>query len=431
MKKRGANIIMTGADRYFGPLWGVLGVGRRFPGTLLLMALLILYPSGSFLCRASTEPLPDIDIRPVTALNAIAVLPFENLTDDPDASRRITALVTQELKNRGFSVIDADAVEEFLAKRRIRYTGAVTRMTAREMGEAFDVDAVLVGSVTLFSSEDRTGEVLAGVAARLVSTEDCRIIWANTISHSGDDFEGFLGLGILRTLDELGPRIVKKLFEDVPTDFSVRNNSLPPFEIMEVVTTPEVGRSGEAVELRVKVAAITEEPGEIRAVMGGREFILDRSANGDYRGIITAPDGEGMYTIDVVAVDGGMKSFLFSAAGKMIIDNTPPKVSLVVNRKIFSPKKKGFVTFTPKMMNLDEVAEWRIEILNERGERVRGDRGYGDLPRALIWKGETDTRRQAEDGWYTYHFVVRDLAGNETRLTDGLRLKNHPPRIAV
>jgi TolB-like protein len=397
---------------------------------LPLVFLLFCPPSLSLCSAASVETDPYTKSQPVK-LNGIAILPFENLSDDPEASRTVTGLITDELKKRGqFSIIETDAVEEFLAKRRIRYTGAITRITAREMGEVLGVDAVLVGSVPLFSG-DTNGEVIVGVAARIVSADDGSIIWADTLSYSGNDFEGLLGLGVVKSLDKLTSRVVKELLADMPASFFMQENSLPPFEIAEVSTVPGVGKSGEKMELRVKVTLVSEEPQQVKATIDGSEIVLDRRGNGVYEGTLDVPDGEGIYTVNIIALDRSMAKFSFDAAGKIVIDNTPPKVSVTVNRKVFASRKKDFITFTPKMMSFDEIDEWTIEIVNKEGKRVRGHTDFGKLPKGLIWRGETDRRRQAEDGWYTYRFMVRDLAGNETQVTDKLRLKNKPPEIMV
>ena len=92
-------------------------------------------------------------------LKDVSILPFENLSDNPVATKTITELIKKELRGKGLVFITMDgAVEEFLAKRRIRYTGGVTRLAVREMGKVLGVNAVLVGSIGFYRREaDRTG----------------------------------------------------------------------------------------------------------------------------------------------------------------------------------------------------------------------------------------------------------------------------------
>ncbi|MEK7773446.1 MAG: hypothetical protein AAB307_03790, partial [Deltaproteobacteria bacterium] len=75
--------------------------------------------------------------------------------------------------------------------------------------------------------------------------------------------------------------------------------------------------------------------------------------------------------------------------------------------------------------------EWQIEILNNQGNLVRSDRGFGKLPKELIWKGEANSQRLLDDGEYTYKFIVRDVAGNQTIMTDKLKIKSNVPEIQV
>ena len=363
-------------------------------------------------------------------LKDISILPFENLSESPVATKIISELIKKELKNNGrmFVTMD-DAVEEFLAKRRIRYTGGVTRLAVREMGKVLGVNAVLVGSINQFY--EANGRINVAVTARLVNTIDGSVIWANTVSYTERDFVGLLGLGLITSVDVLSSRVAKDLVKGIPTQFFIRDTGLGPFEIEKADTFPTVAKGGAKVGLRVKVVPIKEEPKEIKAVVDVAEISLVKGENGEYEGVVAAPIKEGIYPVNVVARDETMSVFSFGAAGKIIVDGTPPKVSMAINRKIFAPQKRGYVTFTPKLLSLDEIDAWEIEILDKEGKRMRGDKGYGKLPKGLIWRGETDKLTQVSDGEYTYRFMVKDIAGNEAVLTDSIKIKNNPPVIKV
>lgn len=363
-------------------------------------------------------------------LKNISILPFENLSENPVATKTISELIEKELRSKGWMFITRDeAVEEFLAKRRIRYTGGVTRLAVREMGKVLGVDAVLVGSINQFS--DANGRINVAVTARLVNTIDGSIIWANTLSYMERDFVGLLGLGLITSVDVLSSRVAKDLVKGIAGQFFIKEANLSPFEIEKADTFPSVTKGGARVGLRVKVLSITEEPKEITAVVDGNEIGLAKGEDGEYEGELSAPLQEGVYPVDVVAKNESMSPFSFGAVGKIIVDSTPPKVSMAINRKIFAPQRKGYIILTPSLLSFDEIDEWEIEILDKDGKRIRGDKGYGKLPKGLIWRGETDRLAQVSDGEYTYRFVVKDIAGNETILTDALRVKNNQPVIKV
>src|SRR6476660_4270503 len=57
----------------------------------------------------------------------IAVLPLDNLAGHPAGIARMQQELRAALKARGLTLIDQDALEAFLARHRIRWTGGVTQ----------------------------------------------------------------------------------------------------------------------------------------------------------------------------------------------------------------------------------------------------------------------------------------------------------------
>lgn len=397
--------------------------------SVFFLVFLFMFTSNA---TASAPPALDKKAAPAFLKKRVAVLPFENLSYDQRAMPFVTGALKKDLADKGWiDLVDDSEVAEFLAKRRIRYTGSVTRLTAREMGTVLGADAVLVGAVILFS-ESRSGGVMAGVTARLVSTIDGSIVWADSISYAGKDFEGLLGLGVIDSVEDLSGMVVNGLVEglkDIPSGSLA--GALSPFEIDRVTAYPPVGRSAERITLRVKVQPITETPEAVVAYIGGNEATLRRVEGDLYEGTVEAPPDEGVYPIDIESRNTAKRLFTFRAAGSIAIDNTPPEIDLALNRKVFAPVNKGYVTFSPHLRNFDSIDEWRIEILDNNGDLVRSDKGYGKLPRGIIWKGETDRMRIVQDGTYEYRFKVKDPAGNLTVLDGKLKVKQRPPDIKV
>lgn len=411
---------------------------RKLKDGKILLCLLSFFPILFIFAFSYVEANEGVNNhQSVVVLKNIAILPFENLTENPAATKTIAELVKKELRGKGWVFITRDeAVEEFLAKRRIRYTGGITRLAVREIGKVLGVDAVLVGSVNQFSGasgqfSDANGKINVGVTARLVNTIDGSIIWADTLSYTDAEFVGLLGLGHITSIDVLSSKVAKDLVKGIADRFFIKEAGLSPFEIEKADALPSVTKGGDKISLRVKVLSITEEPKDVAAVIDGNKIALAKGEDGEYEGVVNAPVNEGVYTIDVVAKDQAMSSFPFGAVGKITVDSTPPKVSLTISRKVFAPQRRGYIVFTPVLLNFDEIDEWEMEIFDRDGKRVRGDKGYGKLPKGLVWRGENDRFAQVSDGEYTYKFAVKDIAGNETVLTDGVRVKNNPPVIKV
>ncbi len=367
--------------------------------------------------------------RPVVISN-VAILPIENLSDNPVADDMIMEYLKREFRERAlFHVVDDAAVRRFLARRRIRYTGAITKVAVREMGKVLGVDGVLVGSVNYYSAiGDR---IVVGVNCRLVSAQDGSIVWADNLTYTGTDFKGILGLGAVKSLDVLASMVVRDLVDGMNEKFFAMENSMSPFEMERVITYPTMGKAGEKRRLRVKFLPLVEAPAQVTAVVGDEEIPLVGVGEGLYEGVITAPEAEGTYLVDLVAMDHSMVPYRFNAVTKVVVDNTPPKIDMAVSKEVFSSRKKGFVTFEPRLLSFEEIDEWRVDILDQDGNRIRSDRGYGKVPRKLIWRGETDESALVDDGKYTIALQVTDAAGNRTTASRVVMVKNKPPVINI
>ncbi|VAX31587.1 hypothetical protein MNBD_NITROSPIRAE02-975, partial [hydrothermal vent metagenome] len=109
---------------------------------------------------------------------------------------------------KGFDLVDEDSLNRFLLKERVRATGYISRDMARKLGKELNVTAVFLGSVNLFSRRENPG---LGFSARLVDSSSGLILWADNASATGDDFTSILGLGRIKTMDKLLPRVADRL----------------------------------------------------------------------------------------------------------------------------------------------------------------------------------------------------------------------------
>ncbi|VAV83147.1 hypothetical protein MNBD_DELTA01-288 [hydrothermal vent metagenome] len=366
----------------------------------------------------------------VVSISSLAILPLENLSDNPLAATLVTDHIKTELKARGlFDIAKAKDVNRFLARRRIRYTGAITRGAVREMGKILGVDAVLLGTVNYYSVVGKT--LIVGLNCRMLSVSDGRIVWADNITYTGKDFEGVLGLGTVKSIDALASMVVKDIIGNLKDRFFVRDSFYGPFDIERVITYPVMGKSGGKRDINVKFLNLTGEPVMVKALIGTLEYELTRVSFGQYEGVIDAPVAEGIHLVDVVAMSAENKSYAFSAAAKVVVDNTPPVISMNANRAVFSSKKRGFVTFEPKLISFEEIDEWNVKITDSEGAVVRSDRGYGRIPTKLMWKGDDTSKAFVMDGNYTFTLQVKDPAGNATEVSNVILIKNTPPAIDV
>ncbi len=131
----------------------------------------------------------------LAGLETIAVLPFENLTQFPDAGEIVAELFTTELYRTGsFRVMDRNQVKRLMREKRITPPQVVDRQAAQKIGRELEVDAVLIGSVSeywyrLERKSRRPGgeEPAVGINARLVDVASGEVIWASSHSRSSYD----------------------------------------------------------------------------------------------------------------------------------------------------------------------------------------------------------------------------------------------------
>ncbi|MEC4685283.1 MAG: OmpA family protein [Nitrospirota bacterium] len=144
----------------------------------------------------------------------IALFPLVNLSEDRDALRYVMPVLRTRLEDKGFDVVDEDSLNRFLLKERVRATGYISKDMARKIGKELNVKAVLLGSVNLFLRGENPG---IGLSARLVDSSTGLILWADYASATGDDFTKILGLGRIKTMDKLLPRVADRLLASFTT----------------------------------------------------------------------------------------------------------------------------------------------------------------------------------------------------------------------
>jgi TolB-like protein len=112
----------------------------------------------------------------------VAVVPFENLTNDAAAGARVTRLVITELLASGaVDVVEPGEVQAALDRMGSRITTPSTEQVV-SLGETLGVQAVVIGSVTQ-SETLRSGSVEMPVVTldvHMLETETGEAVWAAT-----------------------------------------------------------------------------------------------------------------------------------------------------------------------------------------------------------------------------------------------------------
>jgi hypothetical protein len=139
----------------------------------------------------------------------IALLPLLNLSGQSVPLRELQAGLEAELRARGLTVASGGAVDELLARHRLRYTGGVDAVMARAAREELGADALVVTAAILHNLEGSHG---FGMVMRLVSAQDApAILWMDETARTVDDSPGLFDLGIVGGTGELMARATSRL----------------------------------------------------------------------------------------------------------------------------------------------------------------------------------------------------------------------------
>lgn len=135
--------------------------------------------------RVTTFVHPQADF---SLIRRIAVLPLENLTQDPTAPEKVRQLLIIGIMSSGtVEVTDVGEVARGLRAAGVLNPAVPGTEEIRKLGKELDVEAVLAGSVQEFAQGRTAGAPTTSVALvfRLIETEHGEVIWSASVSKSG------------------------------------------------------------------------------------------------------------------------------------------------------------------------------------------------------------------------------------------------------
>ena len=181
--------------------------------TVILFAGLLFFIGCTTGKGATKENLPGMGGRFL-----IAVLPMENLSGTAAPLREIRGALIDGLKARGIDVLQEDPLEKFMARHRIRYSGGIDKITAKEFKDEINCQAVLITSLELYND---TNPPKIALISRLVSSGDNpAILWIDGIGLAGDDSPGILGLGLIEDPKTLQKKVLNRLLDSLRESLS-------------------------------------------------------------------------------------------------------------------------------------------------------------------------------------------------------------------
>jgi len=161
---------------------------RQLKGMGVLLAVLILAFAG---CGG---PGKTVFLHPeynFSFVERVAVVPFENLTNDQGAGARVSRLyVTELLATDAFDVVEPGEVAKALQAIGVVRTADLTQEQTKQLGQALKVQAVFLGSVNESSTRTSGSQAVSYVTltTRLVETETGITVWSATTTAGGRGF---------------------------------------------------------------------------------------------------------------------------------------------------------------------------------------------------------------------------------------------------
>ncbi len=150
----------------------------------ILAAMASLIASG---CASTTTKYlhPNVDLG---AIRRVAVLPFENLTQERTAAEKIHKIfLTELLSAEAFEVVEPGQVTKELRAARIESVEALGPAEMKRLGEALKAQGIFVGAVVDYA-ESRSGSTPAPevtIQLRLVETQSGVTVWSASRTRSG------------------------------------------------------------------------------------------------------------------------------------------------------------------------------------------------------------------------------------------------------
>ena len=159
------------------------------------------------------KPFADMTLRGAAGLR-MALLPFDNLTEDQGAAKTVENLVLVEfLKQSAASVVNPGEVNAVLLEQRLRVTTAIPSATVKVLGERLGVGYLMQGVVHEYQMQrGTTGQYpVVSVTLRLVDVSTGEIAWALSSSRRGNDRESLFGIGRVDSLEQLAQQMVEEM----------------------------------------------------------------------------------------------------------------------------------------------------------------------------------------------------------------------------
>ena len=152
----------------------------------------------------------------MTYIKTVAVVPFENLTQEKGAGGKVMNVVATEVLRRGvFDVVEFGEVTKVLREEGFKGDGLISKRVAEGAAKRLNVQAFIVGSVEEYGVSRTGGSSYpeAAVSLKLIDAKSYKILWEATHSVKGTTLlDRLFGISKKSTSD-LAKELVVEMFD--------------------------------------------------------------------------------------------------------------------------------------------------------------------------------------------------------------------------
>ncbi|MEW6088351.1 MAG: CsgG/HfaB family protein [bacterium] len=155
---------------------------------------------------------------PLHKIKKLAILSFDNMSKDKNASEKLANIFLIELITSGqFKVVEPGELEKALKEVKVRSKGGLNTLEiadAQKIGEACGVDAIIIGMIDTFEM-GKKDDPLISMNIHMLDTKDGSLIWQVDYIASGSSFAYLLDFGKISSTEMLSRRMVKNLLAPI------------------------------------------------------------------------------------------------------------------------------------------------------------------------------------------------------------------------
>lgn len=109
----------------------------------------------------------------------LAVLPFDNLSVDLDATPLIRPIVQQRLLYKGYHCLPLDQIDKTLKEKGVMVSHDVYMFTAQELGTILGADALVYGTITEFNKHYAFlySDIVVGLSLQMIDAKTGEVLW--------------------------------------------------------------------------------------------------------------------------------------------------------------------------------------------------------------------------------------------------------------